>query len=61
MLLDKGLRQRQPQARAIFAPRHQREEDAVPDRIRYTGPVVDDMQFQCQSVCLLYTSDAADE
>ena len=53
MLLDEGLRQREPQAGTALPSRHERKEDAIPDRVRYTGPVVDDMQFQCQSIALL--------
>src|SRR6478609_10799638 len=59
VLLHEGLRQRQPQAGPAFAPAHEREEDAVLDRVRYTGPVVDDMQFQCQSIALLAEGDLA--
>ena len=40
VLLHEGLRQRQPQPRAALPPRHQRIEDAVPDRLGHTGPVV---------------------
>ena len=57
MLLHKGLGQSQPQARPPFAARHQRKEDSLLDRVRYTGPVVYDMQFQCQLVTLLANGD----
>src|SRR3954470_18092115 len=53
VLLHEGLCQREPQAGPAFPSRHQRKEDAVLDRVRHAGPVVDDMQFQCQSIALL--------
>ncbi|MCY1532680.1 hypothetical protein D9M68_679630 [compost metagenome] len=57
VLLDKGLRQREPQAGAAIASRHKREKDAVLDRVWYARPVVDDMQFQCQAIALLAKRD----
>ena len=59
VLLDESLRQRQPQARAAFAPRHQRKEDPIADRLRDARAVVLDMQFQCQSIALLAERDLA--
>ena len=59
VLLHEGLRQRQPQSRSAFAPRHQREEDAIADRLGHARAVVLDMQFQCQSVALLAERDLA--
>ena len=56
VLLDEGLRQCQPQAGPAFSARDERIEDAVLDRLGHAGPVVDDMQFQCQSVPLLAES-----
>ena len=56
VLLHKGLRQCQSQPRTPITPRHQRVENAVLDRVRHTGPVVNDMQFQCQSVALFAKS-----
>src|SRR5579862_708575 len=53
MLLHKGLRKRQSQARPAFSARHQRVKDAVLDRVRHARSIVDDMQFQCQSIPLL--------
>src|ERR1700758_2495591 len=62
MLLHKGLRKRQSQACPALPARHQRVEDAVLDRVRHARSIVDDMQFQCQSIPLLVednlTSDA---
>src|SRR5659263_286668 len=57
MLLHKSLRQRQPQARTALPPGHQRIENTVFDRVWYTRPVVDDMQFQCQPVTLFAKGD----
>ena len=57
MLLHEGLRQRQPQTRPAFAPRHQRVEDAIADRLGHARAVVLDMQFQCQSPALLADGD----
>ena len=57
VLLHKGLRQSQPQPRTAFPSRHQLIENAVFDRVWYTRPVVDDMQFQCQPVALFAESD----
>jgi hypothetical protein len=59
MLLDKGLRQSQPQARATVSSRNQWKENAVLDRVWNARPVVNDMQFQCQSVSLFPEGDLA--
>ena len=43
MLLHEGLRQRQPEAAAAFAPGHERIEDTVADLGGDARAIVDDM------------------
>src|SRR5574343_1561750 len=65
VLLHKGLGQREPQSRAAFPAGHERVEGPALDRVRYAGPVVHHMQFQCQAITLFakghLTADAGPE
>ena len=57
MLLNKGLRQCQPQPGTTFTPRDQGIENSVLDGVRNTRSIVDNMQFQCQAITLLTESN----
>src|SRR6478609_6945773 len=57
MLLHKSLRKRQSQACPAIPARHQRVKNAVLDRVRHARSIVNDMQFQCQSIPLLVEDD----
>src|SRR5664279_749731 len=61
VLLDEGSCEREAESGAAFATRHERKEDPLAQGVWNAGPVVLDMQFQCQTVALLAERHLADD
>jgi len=59
MLMHIALGQREPKAMALRPARNQRIKHPLAEFLRDTGPVINDMQIQCQPATLFGDCDLA--